>query len=132
MEQKLWITIEEGMGTDGEFFSNAHISRTAQEAGEYASSLIADMAETMDVYTEDFDPTATWEIGNQDWWYRVRVVEGGNNPYAPSKELTTSIQDLYDRCVYGFDDRLDQLDFATDASIVIKMLVKEFNIKVDY
>lgn len=82
MEQKLWLTIEEGMGTDGEFFSNAYISRTEQEAGEMASSLIADMAETMDVYTDDFDATATWNIGNDDWWYRVRVVDGGNNPYA--------------------------------------------------
>ena len=84
MEQKIWLTIEEGMDTQGEFFANAYISRTEQEAGEMASSLIADMAETMDVYTENFDPTTTWEIGNRDWWYKVRVQDGGNNPYAPN------------------------------------------------
>ena len=80
-EQKLWLTIEEGMDTNGEFFANAYISRTEQEAGEMATSLIADMAETMDIYDDGFDPSATREISTNDWWYRVRVQYGGNNPY---------------------------------------------------
>jgi hypothetical protein len=80
-EQKLWLTIEEGMDTDGEFFANAYISKTEQEAEEFATSLIADMADTMDVYDDTFEPSATREIGTNDWWYKVRVQYGGDNPY---------------------------------------------------
>lgn len=73
-EEKLWLSIEEGMGTDGEFFANAYISKTEQEAIEMCSSLIADMAETME--WEKVDPATDWEIGNDEWWYRVRVQQG--------------------------------------------------------
>jgi hypothetical protein len=24
---------------------------------------------------ENIDPTTQWEIGNEDWWYRVRTEE---------------------------------------------------------
>lgn len=82
MEQRLWLTIEEGMDTNGEFFADAYISTSEQDAGEMASSLIADMAMTMGVYSEDFDATKTWKIGNGDWWYSVRVQDAGNNPFA--------------------------------------------------
>jgi len=32
------------------------------------------MAETMYV-EEDVNPETDWEIGNDDWWYRVRIEE---------------------------------------------------------
>ena len=71
---KFWLTIAECMGTDGEFSSEVYPSKSAQEAGEMASSLIADMIETMYV-EEDIDPTATWELEGDGWFYRVRVEE---------------------------------------------------------
>ena len=70
---KIYLVIAETLGTDGEFYSEVYVETTPQRAGEFASSLIADMCETMGV--EDVDPTATWEIGNEDWFYRVRTEE---------------------------------------------------------
>ena len=37
-----------------------------------ASSLIADMIEKMDL-DRNIDPTATWELEGDGWFYRVRV-----------------------------------------------------------
>ena len=68
---KVYIVIAETMDTNGEFYSEVYLENTAQRAGEFASSLIADMAETMGV--KDIDPTETWEIGNDYWFYRVRT-----------------------------------------------------------
>lgn len=70
---KIWIVIAETLGTDGEFYSEVYLNKTGQEAGEFASSLIADMAETMGI--EDIDPTTVWEIGGNEWFYRVRIEE---------------------------------------------------------
>jgi hypothetical protein len=50
------------MGTDGEFYSETY---------DCACSLIADMAETME--WERVNPETAWEIGNEEWWYRVRI-----------------------------------------------------------
>lgn len=71
---KLYLTIAECLGTDGEFTSEVYPSNSAQDAGEMASSLIADMIETM--YMDgDIDPTATWNLEGDGWFYRVRVEE---------------------------------------------------------
>ena len=67
------------MDTNGDFFANAYVARSEQDAEERASLLIADMAETMGI--EDFDATRTWKIGAGSWWYRVRVQDDGN-PFA--------------------------------------------------
>ena len=75
----IWLTIAECLGTDGEFFSETYLNRTAQEAGELACSLMADMCQEMDI--EDVDPTTVQEIGpaTGEWFYRVRV-EGQEFP----------------------------------------------------
>jgi hypothetical protein len=73
MENKIYLTIAECMDTNGEFSSEVYLNRTAQESGETAWSLIAMMCETMGL--ENIDPTTQWEIGNEDWWYRVRTEE---------------------------------------------------------
>ena len=70
---KIWVVIAETLGTDGEFYSEVYLEKTGQKAGELASSLVATMCEDMDV--QDVDPSATWEIGGDEWFYRVRVEE---------------------------------------------------------
>lgn len=50
MEQRIWLTVEEGMDTSGDFYANAYVGRSAQDAGEIASELIADMASAMEGY----------------------------------------------------------------------------------
>lgn len=129
MGNKIYVTIAECMGTDGEFTSEVYLAKSEQEAGEMASSLMVDMAETMSVNDEKFDPTRDWSIGNDDWWYKVRVECLGDNPHNPSKFLVDTANDLYDASVYGFDDRLDKLDFADDARQFVKHFVKEFNLE---
>ena len=69
---KFWITVVEYMGTDGEFSSEIYPSTSPQGAGEMASSLIVDMIEKMDL-DRNIDPTATWELEGDGWFYRVRV-----------------------------------------------------------
>ena len=71
---KLYLTIAECLGTDGEFTSEVYPASSAQEAGEMCSSLIADMIETMDI-DRNIDPTATWELEGDGWFYRVRWEE---------------------------------------------------------
>lgn len=70
---KIWVVIAETLGTDGEFYSEVYLETSGQKAGEFASSLIADMCETMGV--EGVDPTETWAIDAEDWFYRVRIEE---------------------------------------------------------
>ena len=70
---KIWNIIAETLGTDGEYYTEVYNETSGQRAGEFASSLIADMCETMDV--QGIDPTATWEIGGDEWFYRVKVQE---------------------------------------------------------
>ena len=72
-EKVLSIVVAETLGTDGEFYSEVYPCSSPQDAGETASSLMADMAETMGVYDENFDPTRTWEIEGDGWFYRVRT-----------------------------------------------------------
>ena len=71
---KIWNVIAECCGTDGEFTSEVYPVTSEQEAGEQASALIADMIETMYV-EDDIDPTATWNLEGDGWFYRVRVEE---------------------------------------------------------
>lgn len=71
---KLYITIAETLGTDNEFTSEVYLSLSPQEAGEMCASLIADMIETMDL-DRNIDPTATWELKGDGWFYRVRWEE---------------------------------------------------------
>ena len=68
---ELHLIIAECLGTDNEYSSEVNVAKSAQEAGEFASSLIADMCETMDV--KGVDPTKQWSIEGECWWYRVRV-----------------------------------------------------------
>ena len=71
--KKIYIVVAETMGTDGEFYSEPFPCKTSQDAYDCACDLIANMAETM--YVEDVNPETDWEIGNDDWWYRVRIEE---------------------------------------------------------
>ena len=71
---KLYLTIAECLGTDGEFTSEVYPASSAQDAGEMCSSLIADMIETMDL-DRNIDPTATRELVGDGWWFRVRWEE---------------------------------------------------------
>lgn len=71
---KLYLTIAECLGTDGEFTSEVYPASSAQDAGEMCSSLIADMIETMDL-DRNIDPTATMELEGDGWFYRVRWEE---------------------------------------------------------
>jgi hypothetical protein len=70
---KIWNIIAETLGTDGEYYTEVYNKTSSQSAGELASSLIADMCETVDV--QGVDPTSTWEIGGNEWFYRVRIQD---------------------------------------------------------
>ena len=70
---KIYLTIAECLGTDNEFSSEVFVSKSEQEAGEMASSLIADMIETMYDGEQEIDPTRYWELEGDGWFYRVRV-----------------------------------------------------------
>ena len=72
-DTKVYLTIAECLSTDGEFSSDVYVSHSIQESAELASSLIADMCDIMDL--DDIDCTTQWEIGDEDWWYRVRIEE---------------------------------------------------------
>jgi hypothetical protein len=72
---KIYLTIAECLGTDNEFSSEVFVSMTQQEASELASSLIADMIETMYDGEQEIDPTRYWELEGDDWFYRVRVED---------------------------------------------------------
>ena len=71
---KLHLTIAECFGTDNEFSTEVYPSKSPQEAGEIASSLIAYMIETMDM-DRNIDPTKVWNLEKDGWFYRVRVEE---------------------------------------------------------
>ena len=72
---KIYLTIAESLGTDNEFSTEVFVSMTKQEAGELASSLIADMIETMYDGEQEIDPTRHWELEGDGWFYRVRVED---------------------------------------------------------
>jgi hypothetical protein len=52
-------------------YSETYPCKTDKESYDCACSLIADMAETME--WERVNPETAWEIGNEEWWYRVRI-----------------------------------------------------------
>lgn len=68
---KIYFVVAETMGTDGEFYSEVYPCSSSQDAGECATSLIADMAETMGIEGE-LDPYI-WQLKGENWWYRVRT-----------------------------------------------------------
>lgn len=72
---KIYLTIAESLGTDNEFSTEVFVYMTPQEAGEMASSLIADMIKTMYDGEQEIDPTRHWELEGDGWFYRVRVEE---------------------------------------------------------
>jgi hypothetical protein len=73
---KIYFTIAETLGTDGEYFTEVYADKSCQSAGELACSLIASFYEDTGLTEpEDFDPTATWELEGDGWFYRVRVEE---------------------------------------------------------
>jgi hypothetical protein len=74
--EKIYITIEETMGTDGNFSSEVYLSKTEEDAIKVAESHIADMAITMDV-EDKMDATKDREIIGDGWWYRVRIESQG-------------------------------------------------------
>lgn len=71
---KFYLTIAECLGTDNEFTSEVYVSKSPQEACETATSLIADMIETMDM-DRTIDPTCVWNLEGDGWFYRVRFEE---------------------------------------------------------
>ena len=70
---KLYLTIAECLDTNNEYSTEVYPCTSGQEAGDMATSLIADMIETMDI--EDIDPTEVWELEGDGWFYRVRIEE---------------------------------------------------------
>lgn len=126
MENKIFLTIEEGMGTDGQFFSKAVVCGSAQEAGEYACSLMANMAEKMDVYTVDFDPTATWEIEGDGWWYRVYYVDSGADPHWPSPYLLQTAKKLNLMSEDGLVGEENQAFFIEQATAFVRQFMEEY------
>lgn len=92
---KIWITIAEFMGTDNEFTTDVYALTSAQEAGNHASSLIADMMVGMGI-EEEIDPTSTWELEGDGWFYRVRVEEHeiGDVVPEPKTNLKTFAVDI--------------------------------------
>lgn len=68
---KIYFVVAETLGTDGEFYSEIYPCSSSQDAGECATSLIADMAITMGI-EECIDPY-TWGIKGENWFYRVRT-----------------------------------------------------------
>ena len=68
---KIYFVVAETLGTDGEFYSEVYPCSSEQDAGECATSLVADMAITMGI-EEDLDPY-TWKLEGEGWFYRVRT-----------------------------------------------------------
>ena len=120
---KLYLTIEECLGTDGEFTSNVYPASSPQDAGEMCSSLIAEMIEMMDL-DRNIDPTATRELEGDGWWYRVRWEEQDfptpTNPRAYAVDIKwdtdgEDIKDLPERVeIPFFVDDEEIADFLSD------------------
>ena len=68
----IYLTIAESLGTDNEFTSEVYTFNTQGDACETATSLIADMIETMDL-DRSINPAYVWELEGDGWFYRVRV-----------------------------------------------------------
>lgn len=124
MKNAIYVVVAECMGTDGEFTSEVFLCSSEQDAGEMASSLIADMAMTMDYEIED--ATAVREIGTDDWWYRVRVENLGSSPHYPSRYLVDTAKELYDRSISGFGGEDAKSLFTEDARDFVKGFMGEY------
>lgn len=92
---KIWLTIAECMGTDNEFTTDVYAMTSAQEAGNHASALIADMMVAMGI-DEDIDVTSKWELEGDGWFYRVRCEEHeiGDVAFEPKSNLKTFAVDI--------------------------------------
>lgn len=92
---KIWLTIAECMGTDNEFTTDVYAMASAQEAGNHASALIADMIVAMGI-DEDIDVTSKWELEGDGWFYRVRIEEHeiGDVALEPKSNLKTFAMDI--------------------------------------
>ena len=130
---KLYLTIAECLGTDGEFTSEVYPASSPEDAGKTCSSLIADMIETMDL-DRNIDPTATWKLEGDGWFYRVRWEKqefpNPTNPrayavdikwdtdgeqiddlptrveipfFVDDEEIADFLSDEYGHCVFGFN-----------------------------
>ena len=76
--KRLHIVVAETMGTDGEFYSEVYPCIGSEEAFYTMCSLIADMAETMDM---DLTDTYTTTLEGDNWWYRVKDVVFEDNDF---------------------------------------------------
>ena len=70
---KVYTLITETKTTEDEFITDVFVSKSAQLAGELAVAAVNDMCEAMKVV--DVDPTITWEIKGDGWFFRARVEE---------------------------------------------------------
>lgn len=107
---KIWLTIAECMGTDNEFTTDVYAMTSAQEAGNHASALIADMMVAMGI-DEDIDVTSEWELEGDGWFYRVRIEEHeiGDVAFEPKSNLKTFAVDIeWDTDGEGYDDEEDE------------------------
>ena len=68
---KIYFVVAETLGTDGEFYSEVYPCSSPQDAGECATSLVADMALTMGI--EGYTDPYTWKLEGDGWFYRVRT-----------------------------------------------------------
>jgi hypothetical protein len=122
---KIYLTIAECMGTDGEFTSEVYTDTSAQSAGEMASSLIADMIETMDM-DRNIDPTATWNLEGDGWFYRVRVEEREIPETTTLKAYATNIK--WDTDGEQIDDLPTRVEipFGVDDDEIADLLSDEY------
>jgi hypothetical protein len=68
---KIYIVVAETLGTDGDYFTEGEVCLTPQEAGEYATSVVAEICDEMGVEADPYE----WEAEGDGWWIRVRVEE---------------------------------------------------------
>ena len=70
--EKIYIVVAETKGTDGNYFTEVEVCLTPQDAREYATSVVAQICDTMGV--EDAYPYE-WETEGDGWWIKVQVKE---------------------------------------------------------
>ena len=122
---KIWLTIAECMGTDNEFTTDVYAMTSAQEAGNHASALIADMMVAMSI-DEDIDVTSNWELEGDGWFYRVRIEEHeiGDVALEPKNNLKTFAVDIeWDTDDECYDDDEDDDEEGRDAEASVDEVV---------
>lgn len=131
---KIYLTIAESLGTDNEFSTDVFVSMTKQEAGELASSLIADMIETMYDGEQEIDPTKYWELEGDGWFYRVRVedaeipVEVKRNPKIFASNISWDT-DTESETIYDLPS-LVEIPYYVDEEGIADYLSDEFGFTV--